>query len=202
MRSQMGGILSILRLSNGKLLDGNKEVTLRKDGWVMLAVDTSGSMAHTLEEAKKHAVTFYQTALDRSYRTGVVGFADYARLYHGLDCEGHNLEANLREMVAGGGTAMAEGLGLAATYLDCMNGERAIVLITDGQPSEPDKTLRVAEKIKAKGTRIICIGVTGASLAFLQQIASAPDLADLVAAPLLGETIERSVGLLSWHGKK
>ena len=59
MRSEMGGILSILRLSNGKLLDGNKEITFRKDGWVMLAVDTSGSMANTLEEAKKHAVTFY-----------------------------------------------------------------------------------------------------------------------------------------------
>jgi hypothetical protein len=64
-----------------------------------------------------------------------------------------------------------------------------VLVVTDGQISDVDKSLGIADALKAKGTEILTIGTDDADTEFLQRLASRSDLGVKVASVNLAQAI-------------
>ncbi|MCK5415856.1 VWA domain-containing protein [Candidatus Parcubacteria bacterium] len=76
------------------------------------------------------------------------------------------------------------------------NGQRMIVIATDGEPDNADKTLKIAIVAKNKGIKIICIGTDGADEQFLKKLFSKEKLGIKVPVNNFGKAIENAMLLL------
>ena len=157
-------------------------------GIVYLLIDCSGSMAecNKLNQAKKGAINFTKEAQVKGYIVGLIQFADTAIHLREPQQDITTLPRYLATMQAEGYTNMAEALHLAFEKLKDKVGNRVVVLVTDGQPTEgeptpQEATLREAYKIKEKGIDIITIGTDDADKEFLKEIATRTDLAVMVS---------------------
>lgn len=85
---------------------------------------------------------------------------------------------------------------MAVEALKGVEGERAIVVATDGQPDKVSAALNEAQAAKDAGIDIITIGTDDADQTFLKQLASRADLGRKVAAEKFAEGIASTAQLL------
>src|SRR3972149_4469133 len=181
-------------------------------GWAYLLVDCSVSMAgDKFDQAKRGAAGFARDAIDKGYATGLIQFywsashlseptRDTSTLEHNID-RLKLKKVGLGEALGslfhkwGGGSNMAEGIRLAHQRLMGRTGNKAMVIVTDGQPNAPgapETSLHAGEAAKKDGIDIISIGTDQADQEFLKKLASRADLGMKVNPEDLQETIVRS----------
>jgi len=149
---------------------------------IMLALDASKSMdakdfrspvgiVRRLDGVKSVTANFIQER--KGDRIGLVLFGSKAFLQapltidHGLL---HSLVSDLRVGVAGDGTAIGDGLGIALKRIEELPARaRAVILITDGVSNsgrvEPLEAARIAKEL---GVKVYTIGIGSPSGSFVQ----------------------------------
>lgn len=175
-------------------------------GYVYLLVDRSASMAgDKLRQAKKGALNFAKSALNKGYFTGLIQFDSAARLL----CEPYKdlraIENAISKMDTGDTTHMAKAIVLSHNLLNSVSGARAIVIVTDGMPNgmgDPLASLKAGEDAKKAGIDIIVIGTDDADQEFLKRLASRSDLGVKVDSKKLEKTITDSARMLPAGDKR
>jgi VWFA-related protein len=99
---------------------------------IMLALDSSGSMTRSAEEAQEAARQFV-TAMRAEDELGMITFADKAEYVHTPTLRRDwSLDA-IDRYTAAGGTALYDALHESLTRLAPVQGRRVIVVVTDGR---------------------------------------------------------------------
>ena len=198
--------MSLLTLNNeGRLClkgtSGTEEIQYRpaiQD--VLLLIDTSGSMSgEKITQAKQGALDFAQSVNVQGCATALAIFADKAAMVCDATVDANLFErkiSGLRVGLVGGGTNLMTGLKLAEKF-ERLN---AVVIVTDGQTGCPQDALMVADRLKARGIEILCIGTDDADRDFLAQLASRDDLSLHVDAADLRTSMSQASGLLLGAG--
>lgn len=145
---------------------------------VVLVLDRSGSMGGSaLASAKSAAKTFVDVLNVSSDQAASASFASSASLQQGLTNNFTAVKDAIDGITSGGSTCIACGIDVAQDELDA-NGRatsnHVIVLLSDGSPNVGD-TLVAASAAKAKGTTIFTVGIGGADVSLMQDIASEED---------------------------
>jgi len=102
---------------------------------VVLALDSSGSMAKAVDEVKVAARSFVE-ALRPEDALGVLLFSDTSTFAHDLSTERQQSSHAVDGYVAHGGTALYDGLIDALMRLKRTDGRKAIVLLSDGRDED------------------------------------------------------------------
>ncbi|MBI3958735.1 MAG: VWA domain-containing protein [Chloroflexi bacterium] len=135
---------------------------------VLLVIDRSGSMSgNSIADAKQAAITFVGQMDLTVDQAGAASFSSTGagRLDHALSRDGGSVSAAINRLFASGMTNMQEGLELAEAELGnsqqkALNAP-VIVILSDGFHNETSTSslFAAANRIKAKGIRIISIGL-------------------------------------------
>ena len=124
---------------------------------VILAIDVSGSTGSGMQIQKAVALNALGQLGD-STSVGVVGFNRQAYEVVGLEQLTENRDTTrqrIRQLRAGGGTNIANGLRGAEEMLDGQRG--TVILISDGVDARSRATV-VAESLGRRGVRVITVG--------------------------------------------
>lgn len=159
---------------------------------VFVLLDRSGSMSGLkFDDAKRGALNFGLSCIGKGYQVGVVVFSDKASATSTtIDPAALQVKINKLECTAG-------GTFLESALLHTVRHNPSyVVVVTDGQVSDAEKSLDVAAKLKSSGTEILTIGTDDADKDFLQQLASRSDLSVKIAAAHLAQTISETIRLL------
>lgn len=151
---------------------------------IMFVLDSSGSIGSTSMETTRNAAKSFATALAPSLNgnhIGVVDFDSDATLEQELTDILADIDAAIDTLIAGGLTALGDGINVASTELASVR-DRAdgvapdyMVIITDGVPNIGADPVAAATAAKAAGTTIYVVGVgTGINQVFLEGIATSP----------------------------
>jgi Mg-chelatase subunit ChlD len=199
--------MPLLRLNGeGRLClkgtDANDEVVetpvLRN---ALLLIDTSGSMTgNKIGQAKQGAIDFARSANARGFATGLAVFGDRAAMFCDPTFDSKIFQPKIAKVnvgIVGSSTNLAAGLELANKFTHL----NSVVIVTDGQPDSQIAALRAADKLKAKGIDILCIGTDDADRSFLAKLATRDDLAMHVDSKNLSKSIEQSSQLLLRNGR-
>ena len=133
-------------------------------GFVILCVDTSGSMRATDVAPSRAvgaaaAVRAFIDAAPAATRVGIVAFAGAAGVVAAPTTDKDELRAAVGEIPPpNGGTAIGDALATAARQLPA-GGRRAIVLITDGVNNAGADPAAVAPQLGAAGIEIDTVGI-------------------------------------------
>ncbi|MCK5096212.1 MAG: VWA domain-containing protein [Candidatus Pacebacteria bacterium] len=137
---------------------------------VILVLDSSGSIGDTsdgpanLKLAAKTTIAVNELGEDK-FKFAVVDFDSNSTLLTGFTMDVDLLETKIDELNAAGGTNIGKGLNIAKEeFNSSRNRDDAhdiIVLITDGQTSNANSSLIIADGLKSDGVHIIAIGVGG-----------------------------------------
>ncbi len=156
---------------------------------VILAVDTSGSMATTLgesnqtklEAAQSAASTFIDLLHMPSDQAGLVSFADDAKLEYPLTIDADNLKNTLSLLTANGATRIDLALLVSRDELigprHNQGSAQALILLSDGQPTDvsEEEVLAAADLVKSSGIVVYTIGLgQDTNEVLMQEIASSP----------------------------
>lgn len=128
---------------------------------VVIAIDTSGSMAGAMPAAISAATAFVQ-ALGPSDRAAVVTFGTTTTIRQGLTSDRAALETAISAAAANGNTALYDALDRAvAIAADGAAGARpAVVLLTDGADTASAVTLpAVSAHVRAAGLPVFVVGL-------------------------------------------
>ena len=164
---------------------------------VVLLVDTSYSMVgRPLRHAKDAAAGFLGQLLaesaapsarppkefsqatagaSRDVKLGVVEFGNATGQVVQLADDPEEGRLAIQGMFAGNGTPMDEGIEIAHGMLRGEEGQRVMVLLTDGAPDSKDTTRSSAADARADGISIVAIRLPGADEGFLDEICT-PDM--------------------------
>ena len=138
---------------NGKLTlksaDGSEQLLPgpQHAGVAFLLLDCSASMAddNKLRQATKGAEDFLRSAISRGYRMGLVRFDSVAVLLHAPTRDLRLLVKSLGRLSASSSTNMTGAIELGTAHLEQARGsDRALILVTDGMPDEPNSALSAA----------------------------------------------------------
>lgn len=102
---------------------------------VEILIDTSLSMeGRNMEEARRAAAGFLR-ALEPDDLAGIIGFNDEVHIYHAMSLDREAAAAAIRQVRAGGGTALYDAVAEASRRLAGVEDERrrAIILLSDGR---------------------------------------------------------------------
>ena len=99
---------------------------------VVLAVDTSGSMAGAPLDAAKAAATTFVQQLPPGARASVVGFGNVPYVVSPMTADRASLVAAIEGVEASGETALYDAIGLATTQFSLSEYPRSVVLVSDG----------------------------------------------------------------------
>jgi len=130
---------------------------------IVLLLDVSGSMeGEPMDQTKTAAVKFIDEVLDDSSRVALVTFDSYAQVVNDFSVRNSMVEANIKNLSAGGGTDMEEGLIKSEELLDGSSAKKKIIiLMSDGYPNQGlvgESLIDYAETIKNKGVEIYTLG--------------------------------------------
>lgn len=135
-----------------------------KNGAVIICIDTSGSMRSTDVEptrwdaAKAAAQAFIKRAPDGT-KIGIIAFSADAAIIGPLNSDHDQVLASLDNLPApNGGTAIGDALQLALSALP-KNGQRAVVLITDGVSNRGNDPMTAAQTLATQRVRLYTIGI-------------------------------------------
>ncbi|HEX9697022.1 MAG TPA: type II secretion system F family protein [Actinomycetota bacterium] len=117
---------------------------------IALAIDVSGSTAgRPLSDAKAAAKDFVGR-LPGGTRVGIVAFSDTAWVRTGITADRGALRAGIDGLKAGGGTALYDGIALAAGTLAPEPGQKTIVVFSDGRDTAASATAASAAAAATK----------------------------------------------------
>ncbi|MYD90909.1 MAG: VWA domain-containing protein [Caldilineaceae bacterium SB0662_bin_9] len=147
---------------------------------IALLIDTSSSMeGEPIAEVRDASIRFLETWDRSNTHVAVIPFNTYASIVHPIlakEKPADPLIPELRRLEAAGGTAMLLGLQKAQEAFDSIDSSRnAVMLFTDGMPSRPGPTQRLATEMRGRGTVIVAIGSTGANYGYLEQLTGHSD---------------------------
>ncbi|MHB9130443.1 MAG: Hsp70 family protein [Armatimonadota bacterium] len=146
--------------------------------YVVLLIDTSGSMSGTgIEEAKRAAAEFL-TKLPKGKQVEV-GIVEFGRssggILHKLSTDYSAINGVIAQLSASNGTPLTEGLSTCSQMLANIKDARTVVVLTDGMPNNVPGSLQMADSLKQAGVRIIAVGAgSGVDYDFLRRLASNP----------------------------
>ena len=164
------------------------------DFYVLL--DVSGSMGgKRIEQAKIAFRTLVNDTLDLNlHRLGLITFGKNSKEVCELTNNKQYLINAVNSIRTNGSTNMTSALNVAYNNLIKCKYEKAIILITDGDPDSVSTALSEAYELKNKGVSIATIGVEDADTEFLAKVASKSDLNFMVNdVSRLGEAFGKAV---------
>lgn len=169
---------------------------------VFLLIDVSASMwGDNLLQVKNGAMEFTRSAIKKGYQVGVISFDSYALYVQKPVSDIDLLKSSINALEVGGTTNMHEALVMAdEKFRDIRPKIATVVVATDGMPDDQRRALEQASKLKLCNVSIITIGTDDADLAFLSQIASDEDLADVVDSKDLAKSISEASDKLKLPG--
>jgi tight adherence protein B len=135
---------------NGDEVDGLRVAPILEEdipppSAIMLVFDVSGSAAgEPLEAAREAAIGFVQLVMPRGVEVGLLPFSTTAEVSVPITDDPSAVTEGLAELEADGRTALYDAIILAAQQLEGRDGERRIVLFTDGGDNESSATLEEA----------------------------------------------------------
>lgn len=146
-----------------------------------LVEDCSGSMdtEGKIDKAKKASIDLVDSLEDREVEIGLVSFGGRVDLETDLMQNFSQLKDAIRRLRAGGNTPFLKAMQVSiSSHLEFANGERVLVMDTDGRPSfaGKDEILQLGTSLKEKGVRIVTIGIgEDVNSQFLRRLASTPE---------------------------
>ena len=127
---------------------------------VAVLLDVSASMEEELAESQTAALTFLEQAVTPKDRAAVITFNDHPNLTAKFTNDNTALAAGLAGIKAERGTALYDSLIFSLYYFNGINGQRAILLLSDGKDEssrfEFDDALEYARRA---GVSIYAIGL-------------------------------------------
>lgn len=100
---------------------------------VGVLIDSSASMAGTLDEVKRSALRFFDQIVEEDDRAAVIPFNNFPRLAVELTNDRRALGSGLAGLAPEGQTALYDSVMYALYYLAGVKGQRAIVVHSDGR---------------------------------------------------------------------
>lgn len=127
---------------------------------VVLMVDSSASMAERIDAVRTAAAGFLARTLTPADRAAVVAFSDRAVQDVDLTGDLEGLTAGLAALDAERGTALYDNLVSVLYHLNGVQGQRAILLLSDGEDRSSSYTFAEAREFaRAAGVAIYPIGL-------------------------------------------
>jgi len=126
-----------------------------------LLLDTSASMTPVLPAVVEAAQTFVDRTVQEQDRLAIISFDDRPRI--DLKFSNDTVEAGgvLAGLRAGGSTALYDSLVYALTYFDGVNGQKALLLLSDGKDEGSGFDVAGAvETARRSGVTVYTIGLS------------------------------------------
>jgi Ca-activated chloride channel family protein len=98
-----------------------------------ILIDNSASMAGTLDEVRKAALSFFQQAIRPKDRAAVITFNSFPHLAVELTNDREQLGSGLAGLVAEGQTALYDSIMFSLYHFTGVKGQRAILVLSDGK---------------------------------------------------------------------
>ncbi|MEL7061265.1 MAG: VWA domain-containing protein, partial [Acidobacteriota bacterium] len=127
---------------------------------VGVLLDTSASMAESLDAVRRAALDFFDQAIRPRDRAAVIPFANFPHLAVELTGDHAALGAGLAGLSPGGRTALYDSVMFSLYYFTGVRGQRALLVLSDGRDESSrftfDDTLEYARRA---GITIYTIGL-------------------------------------------
>jgi Mg-chelatase subunit ChlD len=164
-------------------------------GTVYLLLDCSSSMGcdGKLLQLKRGSLGFFAEAFLRQYAVGAIGFGSRVFSVSGATRNFYSFQKQIMSLDASGRTNMDGAIRAGTWRLRFRPGHKVLMLITDGQPNDPEATLQAALVARNLGIELIVIGTSGADRDFLSRLTPRPELMRYVERKSLEEGIASTV---------
>ncbi len=135
-----------------------------RDGYVFIAIDTSGSMASTdvfptRAQAAKAAARAFVSESPPGTKIGIIAFSGAAGVVVPLSADHQLVTSGLENVPApNGATAIGDALKLAAQLLP-PSGHRVVILITDGVNNAGTDPMEMAQWLGAHHIPVYTVGI-------------------------------------------
>ncbi len=127
---------------------------------VEILLDTSASMADSLDRARAAALQFFQQTLQPKDRAAVVTFNDRPQLQAKLTNDLSTLAASLVGLKAERGTALYDAVIFSLYYMNGVKGQRALLLLSDGKDENSRFTFEnMLEYARRSGVAVYAVGL-------------------------------------------
>ena len=125
-----------------------------------LVLDVSSSMHERMEVARQAALGFLGRVLRPGDRAFAVTFADEPRILQPISTDLAGLADRIAGLRAYGNTALHDAVATSVYYASALEGQKAIVLVSDGDDSSSQMAFRqVLEYTRRTGVAVYAIGV-------------------------------------------
>lgn len=161
---------------NGDARDVSVTRLADQDLQVVLALDTSGSMAGAPLAAAKQAALNFLTRMAPATVVGVVGFGSHPVVAAPLTTDRGVATRAVTALQAGGETSLYDAVAMALAQFPPTNGRRAVVVLSDGGDTVSTRTLdAVAAQVASAQARVDVVELvtSEANPAALQRLADA-----------------------------
>ncbi len=145
--------------------DGEEQTILRFEQlddlpiYAGLLLDTSASMAASLEEVRRVALGFLEQTMTPRDRACVITFSDTPRLAAEFTNEVPRLAGGLAGLTAERSTALYDSVMFGLYYFRGIKGQRALIVLSDGQDRKSEATFeQVLDFARSSGVTIYTIG--------------------------------------------
>ncbi|MFP5247455.1 MAG: VWA domain-containing protein, partial [Thermoanaerobaculia bacterium] len=150
-----------------KILDEGQPVSLAKFEYVRnlplsigMAIDSSGSMQLRMDEAQKAGAQFFQNVMKKGDKAFLVAFDTEPRLVQKWSTKIADVHAGLAKVRAEDKTALYDAVIYALYHFQGVQGQRALVVISDGKDTASKFTYDQAlEYARRSGVPIYGIGI-------------------------------------------
>lgn len=131
---------------------------------LVFLLDTSGSMAveGKLESLQRSVSAVISRFNDTAVRTAMITFGGEVDIAYSFATSSEGKEQAVQRLIAAGGTPMADAIAQAIVLIEKgarPNVSKAVILVTDGQPSLKEATIEQACRLRTLGATVITIGI-------------------------------------------
>ena len=145
---------------------------------IVFCMDNSGSMygsnGQNHKKAKEVANNLIDSIRSKKSKIAIVTFGNKAEVVHDFSSSKKKLKKSLKKIKDGKyATNMTDGLTKSCELLSDSDAQiKKIILLSDGEPSNPNAALSKARECKAEGVDIITIALKGSDRKYLDKISS------------------------------